>query len=88
MDKGGEPGQGVGVAGGRELHWAWWQQAAGDSYALTGLAALIHAASNSLLPRPKHRDPGPTGMLAQSHHHEPGPGPSQTRDHPSVPART
>jgi alpha-1,2-mannosyltransferase len=54
------------TGGGRELHWAWWQQAAGDSYALTGLAALTHAASNSLLPRPEHRDPGTEGMLAES----------------------
>jgi len=76
------------TGGGRELHWAWWQQAAGDSYVLIGLTALTHAASNDLLPRPEHRDPGTTGMLAESHHHKPGPGPSQTRDHPSVPAST
>jgi alpha-1,2-mannosyltransferase len=55
--------------GGRELHWSWWQQAAGDSYALIGLAVLTHAASNHLLPRPEHRDPGTEGILAQSHHH-------------------
>ena len=73
---------------GRELHWAWWQQAAGDSYVLIGLTTLTHAASNDLLPRPEHRDPGTTGMLAESHHHKPGPVPSQTRDHPSVPAST
>jgi alpha-1,2-mannosyltransferase len=41
--------------GGRELHWSWWQQAAGDSYALTGLAALTQAAIKKLLPRPKRR---------------------------------
>ena len=37
---------------GRELHWAWWQQAVGDSYALTALAALTWAAIRNLLPRP------------------------------------
>jgi len=35
---------------GRELHWSWWQQAAGGSYALIGLAALTHAAITNLLP--------------------------------------
>jgi alpha-1,2-mannosyltransferase len=39
--------------GGRELHWSWWQQAAGDSYALIGFAALTQAAITNLLPRPK-----------------------------------
>jgi alpha-1,2-mannosyltransferase len=73
---------------GRELHWSWWQQAAGDSYVLIGLTALTHAASNDLLPRPEHRDPGTTGILTESHHHTPGPVPSQTGDHPSVPAST
>jgi alpha-1,2-mannosyltransferase len=52
------------TGGGRELHWAWWQQAAGDSYALTGFAALTHAASSHQLPRPKHRYPGPPGTPA------------------------
>jgi alpha-1,2-mannosyltransferase len=38
--------------GSRELHWAWWQQVAGDSYALIGLAVLTQAAIKNLLPRP------------------------------------
>jgi alpha-1,2-mannosyltransferase len=38
---------------GRELHWAWWQQAVGDSYVLTGLAALTLAAIATVLPRLK-----------------------------------
>ena len=44
--------------GGRELHWSWWQQAVGDSYALIGLAALTRAAVKNLLPRPKREGPG------------------------------
>ena len=74
--------------GGRELHWSWWQQAVGDSYALTGLAALTHAAITNLLPRPKRRGPGTAGTLAAPHDQELGPVPSQTRDDASVPART
>ena len=74
--------------GGRELHWSWWQQALGDSYALTGLAALTQAAIKKLLPRPKRRDPGTAGALAAPHDQELGPVPSQTRDDASVPART
>ena len=76
------------LRGGRELHWSWWQQAVGDSYALTGLAALTHAAIKKLLPRPKRRDPGTAGTLAAPHDQELGPVPSQTRDDASVPART
>ena len=52
---------------GRELHWSWWQQAAGDSYALIGLVALTQAAITNLLPRPKRRDPGPAGTPAAPH---------------------
>jgi hypothetical protein len=44
--------------GGRELVWSWWQQAAGDSYALIGLAVLTQAAIKNLLLRPKPWDPG------------------------------
>ena len=72
--------------GGRELHWSWWQQAVGDSYALIGLAALTHAASSHQLPRPKHRYPGPAGTPATPHDQELGPVPSRTRDDASVPA--
>jgi alpha-1,2-mannosyltransferase len=74
--------------GGRELHWSWWQQAAGDSYALIGLAALTHAAITNLRPRPKRRGPGTAGTLAAPHDQELGPVPSHTRDDASVPART
>src|SRR5215469_7637881 len=42
---------------GRELHWSWWQQAAGDSYVLIGLAALTQAAIRNFLPRAKRRSP-------------------------------
>jgi alpha-1,2-mannosyltransferase len=73
--------------GGRELHWSWWQQAAGDSYALIALAALTQAAIKTLLPRPKPWDPGTAGTLAAPHERELGPVPSQTRDDASVPAR-
>ncbi len=72
------------AGGGRELHWSWWQQAAGDSYALTGLAALTHAAITYLL----RRGAGTAGTLAAPHDHELGPIPSQTRDDTRVPART
>jgi alpha-1,2-mannosyltransferase len=54
---------------GRELHWSWWQQALGNSYALTGLAALTHAAITNLLPRPKRRGPGPPDTPAAPHNH-------------------
>jgi alpha-1,2-mannosyltransferase len=74
--------------GGRELHWSWWQQAPGDSYALTGLAALTQAAIKKLLPRPKRQDPGTAGTLAAPHDQEHRPVPSQTREDAGVPART
>jgi len=74
--------------GGRELHWSWWQQAAGDSYALIGLAALTHAAITNLLPRPKRRGPGTAGPPAAPHDQQPGPVPSRARDDAAVPART
>src|SRR6516165_3482078 len=70
---------------GRELHWSWWQQAVGDSYALIALAALTQAAIKDLLPRPKRRDPGTRGTLAALHDQELRPTPSQTRDGASVP---
>jgi alpha-1,2-mannosyltransferase len=74
--------------GGRELHWAWWQQAVGDSYVLIGLAALTQAAITDLLPRPKRRGRGTTGTPAAPHDQEPGPVPSRTSGDASVPART
>jgi alpha-1,2-mannosyltransferase len=73
---------------GRELHWSWWQQAVGDSYALTALTALTWAAIKNLLPRPKRRGPGTAGTLAAPHDQELEPIPSQTRDDTSVSART
>jgi len=73
---------------GRELHWSWWQQAVGDSYALIALAALTRAAIKNLLHRPKRRDPGTRGTLAALHDQELRPTPSQTRDGASVPAHT
>jgi hypothetical protein len=68
----------------RELHWAWWQQAVGDSYALIGLAFLTQAAIKNLLPHPKRWDPGTEDRLAAPHDQEPEPIPSGTRDDPSV----
>lgn len=72
---------------GRELHWAWWQQILGDSYALIGLAFLTQAAIKNLLPRPDRRGPRPAGTLAAPHDQELGPIPSESRDGASVPAR-
>jgi alpha-1,2-mannosyltransferase len=74
--------------GGRELHWAWWQQAAGDSYALLALAVLTGAAINNLLPRPRRWGPGTAGPLATVHDEELGQVLPETRDDASVPART
>jgi alpha-1,2-mannosyltransferase len=62
---------------GRELHWSWWQQGMGDSYALTALTALTWAAIKNLLPRPKRRGPGTAGTLAAPHDQELEPIPSQ-----------
>jgi alpha-1,2-mannosyltransferase len=73
---------------GRELHWVWWQQAVGDSYALIGLAVLTRAAITSLLPRSKPLDPGTAVTLAAQHDQEPGQIPAQTRDDASMPAST
>jgi hypothetical protein len=73
---------------GRELHWSWWQQAVGDSYALTGLAALTHAAITNLLPRPKRGGRGTADTLAAPHDQELRPAPSPGGDDTSVPART
>jgi len=70
---------------GRELHWSWWQQAIGDSYALIALAALTWAAIKDLLSRPERRDPG---TAAARHDQELDPVPSGTRDDASVPALT
>lgn len=73
---------------GRELHWSWWQQALGDSYALIGLAALTQAAIKNLMPRLRRGDAGTAGTLAAPHDQEPGPVPTGTRDDATVPART
>ena len=70
--------------GGRELHWSWWQQAVGDSYALIGLAALTWAAVKNRLPRPKRRGPGTADTLAAPGDLELAPVPSPTRDDVSV----
>ena len=58
------------AGGGRELHWAWWQQIMGDCYALIGLAVLIHAAAGSLLPHQQRRGPGSTDPLWAAHNRE------------------
>jgi len=47
--------------GGRELHWSWWQQGLGDSYALIGLAALTRATITNVLPLPRRGGSGPSG---------------------------
>jgi alpha-1,2-mannosyltransferase len=71
---------------GRELHWAWWQQATGDSYTLTGLAVLTHAAVTGLLPRPKRGSPDMAGTpTAPTGDQGLGPVPSQTYDDAAVP---
>jgi alpha-1,2-mannosyltransferase len=72
---------------GRELHWSWWQQAVGDSYALIGLAALTLAAIRSLLPGHERRGPGTAGRLAAARDAELRPVPPESRDGASVPAR-
>jgi alpha-1,2-mannosyltransferase len=83
--------------GGRELHWAWWQQAVGDSYTLIGLAVLTQAAIKNLLPRPERWGLGAAGTLAAprdqelrpvSDDQELRPVPSKARDDAGVPART
>ena len=66
--------------GGRELHWSWWQQAVGDSYALIALAVLARAAIKDLLPRPRRRGPDTADTLAAPHDQELRPVPSETRD--------
>jgi alpha-1,2-mannosyltransferase len=73
--------------GGRELHWAWWQQAVGDSYTLTALAALTRAAVTNLLPT---RNAGTRAPQARWQHHatsELRPTSSRTRDDARLPAR-
>ena len=52
--------------GGRELHWSWWQQALGDSYALTGLAALPKQRSRNCYPA---RNAGIRAQRARWQHH-------------------
>ena len=73
--------------GGRELHWSWWQQTAGDSYVLIGLGALTWAATKNLLTGFKRSGPGMAHPLAVPRDHEPRSVPAQTRD-ASVAART
>ena len=70
---------------GRELHWSWWQQAMGDSYALIGLVVLTWAAIKNLLTRPRSQGLGTGGTLAELHDQELRPVPSETRDDLSVP---
>jgi alpha-1,2-mannosyltransferase len=65
---------------GRELHWAWWQQAVGDSYTLIALATLTWTAIKDLLPRPRRLSLGTSGTLAALHDQELRPAPSETRD--------
>ena len=72
----------------RELHWSWWQQAAGDSYALIALATLTGAAIKNLLPRPQRRDLGTADTLAALHDQELRPVLSETRDDTNVLTRT
>jgi len=72
---------------GRELHWSWWQQTVGDSYALIALAALTRAAIRNLLPHPESREPGAAGTPTEPHDQELRPVPSETLDGASVPAR-
>ena len=71
--------------GGRELHWSWWQQAMGDSYALIGLVVLTWAAIKNLLTRPRSQSLDTRGTLAELHDQELRPVPSETRDDLSVP---
>jgi alpha-1,2-mannosyltransferase len=65
---------------GRELHWAWWQQAMGGSYTLIALATLTWTAIKDLLPRPRSQGLGTGGTLAELHDQELRPAPSETRD--------
>jgi alpha-1,2-mannosyltransferase len=65
---------------GRELHWSWWQEIVGDSYALIGLAALAQAALKNLLPVLKRLGPGTAGTPAAQHDQELGPIPPHARD--------
>jgi alpha-1,2-mannosyltransferase len=76
------------AGGGRELHWAWWQQIMGDCYALIGFAALIHAAARNLFPYHKRREPGTTGRLWARHGQELERVPSETHDEVSVLTRS
>ena len=71
-----------------ELRWSWWQQALGDSYALTALAALTHAAITNMLPLPKRRGLGTAATLPAPHDQELRSVPPQTRDDARVPAST
>jgi alpha-1,2-mannosyltransferase len=73
---------------GRELRWAWWQQVAGDSYALIGLAALTQAAIKNLRRYPERGGPGAADTPATPQDQEPEPVPHETHDDARVPART
>jgi alpha-1,2-mannosyltransferase len=74
--------------GGHELHWAWWQQVVGDSYALIGLAVLAQSAIKNLQPRPKRGDLSTGGMRPAPRDQEAGPVPPNTRDNASMLADT
>jgi alpha-1,2-mannosyltransferase len=73
---------------GSELRWSWWQQALGDSYPLTAVAALTRAAITNLLPRPKPKGPGTAGTLAAPHDQDLDRYRLKPRDDARVPART
>jgi alpha-1,2-mannosyltransferase len=73
---------------GRELHWAWWQQTVGDSYALAAFAALTQAAIRNLLFRPRHRGLATASTPPALHDQELSPAPSEARDDAGVLART
>jgi alpha-1,2-mannosyltransferase len=61
---------------GRELHWSWWQQAVGDSYALIALATLAHAA----IRKPASASPCPAILTdASTRARPPDQVPSRTR---------
>jgi hypothetical protein len=64
----------------RELHWSWWQEIVGDSYALIGLAALAQTALKNLLPVLKCLGPGTASIPAAQHDQQLGAIPPHARD--------
>ena len=65
---------------GRELHWSWWQQAVGDSFALIGFAVLTLAIITNQRPHPHPPEPRPGGTPAASRDQELASVPSPTGD--------